>query len=74
MAAQDDLLILLKCTRCSEEAESTRLMEFEREGENVVRCDRCGKRHSTDSLHAVDPDDLREVEMDPEPQATGKTR
>lgn len=47
----DDLEIKLRCTGCRG------FQEFERVGENVVRCVECGKRHSTDSLHAVSEDD-----------------
>jgi len=43
-----DLRIVLRCTGCR--AYTT----FERVGETVVRCAECGKRHSTDSLHAVE--------------------
>ncbi|MFB6173379.1 MAG: hypothetical protein ABEI39_01925 [Halobacteriales archaeon] len=51
MAGRDDSLrIRLKCTSCRA------FREFEREGDAVVRCGECGKRHSTDSLHAVTPD------------------
>jgi hypothetical protein len=39
----------LDCTRCEE------FHAFEREQENVVRCENCGKRHSNDSLYDVPP-------------------
>lgn len=45
--------IRLECTRChggDGEAPGGAYTDFEREGENVVRCVECGKRHSTDSL------------------------
>lgn len=45
-----DLEIKLRCTNCRA------YREFEREPEGeAVRCAVCGKRHSTDSLHAVEP-------------------
>lgn len=47
---------LLNCTRCE------CFREFERDSENVVRCDDCGKRHSTDSLFVADPE--KEYERD----------
>lgn len=43
----DELEIRLRCTGCRA------YRGFERVGENVVQCSDCGKRHSTDSLHAV---------------------
>ena len=43
-----ELRIALRCTKCRA------FTEFEREGTSAVRCDVCGKRHSTDSLHAVE--------------------
>ena len=48
-----DLVILLRCTGCR----AYRAFERTDWGTAVVRCADCGKRHSTDSLHAVDPDD-----------------
>lgn len=48
-----DLEIRLRCTAC----EAYRAFDRER-GSRVVRCAHCGKRHSVDSLHAVDPADL----------------
>lgn len=47
----DDLEIQLRCTDCRV------FRAFERVSENVVRCIECGKRHSTDSLHAVSEGD-----------------
>ena len=49
-----DLEILLRCTNCRA------YTAFDRDAgsKRVVACADCGKRHSTDSLHAVDPDDL----------------
>lgn len=49
-----DLEILLRCTGCRA------YRPFERGGgsKQVVSCAECGKRHSVDSLHAVDPDDV----------------
>lgn len=44
-----DLEIVLRCTGCRD------YTEFERIGDKVVRCVDCRKRHSTDSLHAVEP-------------------
>ncbi len=44
-----DLEIVLRCTRCRD------YTEFERVGDTVVRCVDCRKRHSTDSLHAIEP-------------------
>jgi hypothetical protein len=49
MSIGEDLEIRLKCTNCRA------YREFERDGESAVRCADCGKRHSTDSLHAVEP-------------------
>lgn len=50
-----DLTIKLRCTACEG------FRDFDRErGSRVVRCADCGKRHSTDSLHAVEPTDLPE--------------
>ncbi|MFB6360582.1 MAG: hypothetical protein ABEH59_04600 [Halobacteriales archaeon] len=49
----DDLEIRLRCTGC----EAYRTFERPERGTNVVTCADCGKRHSTDSLHAVDPAD-----------------
>lgn len=46
-----DLQIKLKCTGCRA------YRDFDRVGDRVVRCDVCGKRHSTDSLHAVAEDE-----------------
>ena len=48
-----DLEILLRCTGCR----TYRAFERGDRATKVVRCSTCGKRHSTDSLHAVDPDD-----------------
>lgn len=45
----NELDILLDCTRCET------FTEFVHPSENVVACIDCGKRHSTDSLHAVEP-------------------
>lgn len=47
----DELQIKLRCTACQA------FREFERVSKNVVRCAGCGKRHSTDSLHAVSEDE-----------------
>lgn len=49
-----DLEIRLRCTGCRE------FRPYERDAGNkrVVFCAACGKRHSVDSLHAVDPDDM----------------
>lgn len=44
-----DLPLLLNCTRCHQ------FTRWTREGENVARCARCGKRHSRDSLMMADP-------------------
>jgi len=45
-----DLEILLRCTGCRA------YRDFERKpGTQAVACAECGKRHSTDSLHAVEP-------------------
>ena len=45
-----DLEIRLRCTNCRA------YRDFERQrGSQAVRCAECGKRHSTDSLHAVAP-------------------
>ena len=49
MSIGEDLEIRLKCTNCRA------YREFDRDGESVVRCADCGKRHSTDSLYAVEP-------------------
>lgn len=40
----------LRCVNCSDLNVLESLTEFERESENVVRCGKCGKRHSTASL------------------------
>lgn len=48
-----DLEILLRCTGCR----AYRTYERREGSKHVVRCAECGKRHSTDSLHAVDPAD-----------------
>lgn len=48
-----ELEILLRCTRC----QAYRPFERGERGTSVVTCAECGKRHSVDSLHAVDPDD-----------------
>ena len=46
----DELEIRLRCTGCRA------YRDFERQpGARAVRCADCGKRHSTDSLHAVAP-------------------
>lgn len=47
--AMEDLVIVLRCTGCRD------YTEFERAGDTVVRCRECRKRHSTDSLHAIEP-------------------
>lgn len=49
-----DLEIRLRCTNCKA------FQPFDREAGNtrVVSCASCGKRHSVDSLHAVDPADM----------------
>lgn len=49
----DELEILLRCTACRD------YQPFDRGSgsKRVVSCAECGKRHSVDSLHAVDPDD-----------------
>ena len=49
-----DLEILLRCTNCR----AYRPFDRERGSTRVVSCATCGKRHSTDSLRAVDPDDV----------------
>jgi len=49
MSAGDEFQIRLKCTECRA------YRDFERDGESVVRCADCGKRHSTDSLYAIEP-------------------
>ena len=43
-----DLAIRLACTRCHG------FTEWTKDGENAVRCANCKKKHSTDSLHAVE--------------------
>ncbi|MDZ7701713.1 MAG: hypothetical protein U5J98_06395 [Halobacteriales archaeon] len=48
-----DLEIHLRCTAC----EAYRAFERPKRGTNAVACADCGKRHSTDSLYPVDPDD-----------------
>lgn len=52
--AMADLEIRLRCTDCRA------FRPFDREAGNtrVVSCGSCGKRHSVDSLHAVDPADM----------------
>ena len=45
-----DLEIVLRCTKCRA------YRDFERkQGTEAVTCAVCGKRHSTDSLRAVEP-------------------
>ena len=45
-----DLEIRLRCTNCRA------FTDFERQpGKDAVKCAECGKRHSSDSLHAVEP-------------------
>lgn len=45
-----DLEIKLRCTNCRA------YRDFERQAStDAVKCAACGKRHSTDSLHAVEP-------------------
>lgn len=45
-----DLEIKLRCTNCRA------YRDFDRQhGKEAVKCVVCGKRHSTDSLHAVEP-------------------
>lgn len=43
----------LNCTRCGAFTEYGRRDD---DPGTVVRCDACGKRHSTDSVFMVDPD------------------
>lgn len=42
----------LNCTRCGSFADYHR---NQGDPDTVVRCDGCGKRHSTDSIYMVDP-------------------
>lgn len=42
----------LNCTRCHEFTD----WEEESEDNDVIRCGECGKRHSKENLHPVDPD------------------
>ncbi len=50
-----EFLIRLDCTKCGS------YREFDREqGTDSVKCAECGKRHSADSLHALDPNDVAE--------------
>ncbi len=39
----------LDCTRCNE------FQDYDREQDTVVRCGECGKRHSNNNLHIIDP-------------------
>lgn len=41
--------VRLDCTRCHA------FRVYRTESHSVVRCDECGKRHSKNSLHVVDP-------------------
>lgn len=45
-----ELEIRLRCTKCREYTAFTR----DSMSSSVVRCDHCGKRHSTDSLFAIE--------------------
>lgn len=45
----NELAIRLKCTRCEA------FTEFVQTGPETVKCIDCGKKHNTDSLHAVEP-------------------
>jgi hypothetical protein len=54
----DDFEIRLRCTACR----AYRAFDRPERGTNVVTCGDCGKRHSTDSLHAVDPTDPPSLE------------
>jgi hypothetical protein len=45
-----DLEIKLRCTNCRAYRDFSRRAETQ-----AVTCAECGKRHSTDSLHAVEP-------------------
>lgn len=50
-----EFLIRLDCTNCGT------FREFDRErGKDAVKCAVCGKRHSSDSLHALDPSEVPE--------------
>lgn len=62
MSIGDDLAIRLKCTSCRA------FRDYEAISETVVRCSECGKRHSTDSLHAVAEDEEAEFDDDPRGQ------
>lgn len=46
---QPDEMPRLDCSDCRQ------FETYERESETVVRCGRCGKRHSNDSLYLVEP-------------------
>ena len=46
------LEIKLRCTNCRAYRDVER-----KHGTRAVACATCGKRHSTDSLHAVEPDE-----------------
>ena len=52
-----DLEIRLRCTNCR----AYRAFE-RRPGTQAVACATCGKRHSTDSLHAVEPGEVAAFE------------
>ena len=47
-----DLEIKLRCTNCRAYRDFSRRAETQ-----AVTCAECGKRHSTDSLYAVGPDE-----------------
>ena len=49
MSTYGEWPIRLNCTGCGA------FTEWESESEEVVRCADCGKRHSRDSLHMVNP-------------------
>ena len=45
----------LNCTRCGS-FEEYEVEKKTSDGGQIVRCEECGKRHSDDSVHFIDPD------------------
>ena len=54
----DELVIRLRCVSCR----AYRPFDRDPDRPTVVRCAACGRRHSTDSLHAVAPDERPDFE------------
>lgn len=58
MSTHGEWPILLNCVGCGA------FTEWEAESETVVACADCGKRHSRDSLHMVNPRKVGSYERD----------